>query len=307
MSKDDVKPRVKRNNRKPEYKNIAHSEFSIQEFLIIFTDTFSEDYLLKIKCGGDNVFCPYCGVSNSYVTDRGFKCSSAKCGKKFTVRTNTIFEGSKIGIEVWFFIIYMIASNKKNISSRQLSRNFGITQKTAWGLMMKIRQCLTQENLVFSGVVEIDEAFISKADWHKWGFTNVRKTPVIGIYERDSKRVFVHNMENRSKDEIVPIIEKHVEQGSTIYTDGYRAYRNLKNFTHDFVNHKEREFVRGNVHTNSIENFWGFFKRNVKNIHHSISNKHLQSYLNESVFKFNNRDKTQIELFNLIIKNCIFG
>lgn len=203
--------------------------------------------------------------------------------------------------------MYQMSANKKNLSSVQAAKNLGISQKTAYYMLSAIRKCLHQETIKLSGTIEVDEAFISKADWHRWGSRNIRKTPVLGLIERGGKVIAI-SMENRRRETVIPIIEHYVEKGSTVYTDGFYAYKKLsENYTHESVNHSEGEFSRGDITTNRIENFWNFFKRNVKNPHHQISNKNLQYYLNEGVFKFNNRKATQIEKFNLILKNCIYG
>jgi transposase-like protein len=288
-----------------QIEEIQKREYSVRDFITTFTEDYCLDYFKTIRYP-EAVYCPACGYEGIYMTNRGYKCAAIDCNKKFNVLTNTIFQNTKLPLHEWFFVIYCNSMNKKNISSVQTSKNTGMTQTSAWVMQSRLRSVMVQDNIKLSGIVEVDEAFISKGQWHRWGSLYTRKTPVLGLVQRGGL-VVLRSMQDRRKETIIPIIQQHVEKNSTIYTDGYQGYRRLDEYLHDYVEHSYMEFVRGTVHTNTIENVWSFFKRNIRNAHHSISNKHLQSYLDEAAFKFNTRHLTQMERFDQILKRCIYG
>lgn len=285
-------------------------EYGIAEFLKLFTEDFCKEYLFNFRWSDGKPFCTACGskkVRKAEITRNGYRCNI--CETRFNLYTSSLFGNTKIGLSVWFLLIYLFASNKKNISAVQNARNLGVTGTTSWKLMDKIRSTFHQDDIKLSGEVEIDEAFISKSKWRRVGDWSryLQKPPVLGLFERGTGKVVMIALDDRKVKTIAPIIQAHVIKGSTIYTDAYKGYQKVENYTHAFVKHRDGEFVRGNVHTNNIEGCWSFFKRNIKNSHHSISNKHLQAYLNEGAFKWNNKHLTQMERFNLILKNCIYG
>lgn len=292
-------------------------KLTVIQFIEYFTEENCIKYLQDLYFS-DGVFCPHCGsIKKPYlVNDRtkrkfvtNYRCSERYCSLPFHALTKTVFANCKQPLRNWFYSLYHFSNNKKNISSIQLGKNLGISQKSAWGLYTKVRNVLTQpENIKLSGIVEVDEAFVSpKNNWSRWGAICIRKAPVLGLIERGGK-VVVKCIEDRKRDTILEMIEKYVEPGSIIYTDGYSGYRRLpKYYFHDYVNHSEREYVRDEVHTNSIEGFWSYFKKSIRNAHHSISDKHLQSYLDESAFRFNNRHLSQMDRFNMILKRCVIN
>lgn len=279
------------------------NELGVIDFLELFNEDFCEIYISMLMFHSETPACPHCGCINPYKTNRGWKCKS--CNKKYTIRFGSVFENSKLPLRSWFFMIYQNSINKKNLSSIQYARNLGITQKSAWMMQNKIRYCLYQTPRKLNGIVEVDEAFVSKGNkWTRWGGITTRKAPIIGLIERGGF-VIIEVIPDRKKSTMIEIIEKYVEKGSTIYTDGYAGYKNIKGYKHDFVEHSTREYVRGDVHTNTIENVWSTLKKSIRNAHHSVSEKHLQSYLDECAFKLNTRDMSQIEKFNLILYRCL--
>jgi len=288
-------------------------EYGIVEFLETFTDEYCKDYLMNFIFPDGNPCCIFCGNVKVYnlgaSSNYRFRCAYRDCDKRFNYLSTTIFSNTKCSLRTWFFIIYQISSNKKNKSSIQAGKDLSISQKTAWRLKCIVRNVLKQDLLKLKGVVEIDEAFISKTKnkyQNNWGAFSTRKAPIIGMMERGGK-VFVQKIHNRSEKTLTNIITKHIEKGSTVYTDAWNGYKNLNKigYDHDYINHSAREYVRGKVHTNSIEGFWSFLKRNIRSAHHQVSDKHLQSYIDEAVFKFNNRHLTQMERFNIILEKCI--
>ena len=287
--------------------------------LIQLLDHFKKEetcikYYENIRWGGKPV-CPHCGVDKApYVTNRGYKCSDKDCHSKFTVKVGTIFESSKISLRVWFAAIYLATNHKKGISSVQLALDLGITQKTAWFVLHRIREMLKDrapQMLGENDMVEADEAYIGGKEKNKHygkrrsedGLSNNDGTPykakkaVVGIIERNGKVVLKH-IPNANKKNMVEFIEKHVPKGSRIYTDESRVYSKLnKTYTHDTVRHSLSIYVAGDVHTNTIENFWSVLKRGLYGVYHQVSDKHLSRYLDEFAARFNSRHDGQQERF----------
>lgn len=291
----------------PELKK----EYGIIEFLNLFTEDYCREYLLDIVYPNGEIACPHCGSLKVYHCGlkSGFRtrCADKHCRRDFNIYEPTIFKNTKLPLRNWFLVIYQMSSNKKNTSSIQTSKDLNIRQATSWFLKTKIRYQLKQDDIMLKGIVEVDEAFVSKSKIFKyWGGLSTRKAPIIGLIERGGK-VVVKKIKDRRKQSLIDPILQHVEIGSTVYTDGWAGYKEIEKhgFNHDFVEHSTRQWVNGNVHTNSIEGFWAFMKRNIRGAHHSVSDKHLQSYIDEAVFKFNNRHLSQMERFDLILKKCV--
>jgi transposase-like protein len=295
-----------------DFENIGLLEF-LKRFS---TDKDCSEYIINIRWNGI-VQCPFCDSDRYYtLPDRSkvngvhcFKC--AGCKYKFQSTTHTIFHGTKLPLRTWFFLIYSIAISKKSISSRQTAKNLGITQKTAWAAGIRLRYLLKEPEIIkLSGIVEIDEAFVSKGEmnrWTRWGGITTRKAPILGMIERGG-RVIIVPIPDRKRETLHDIIRNHIEPGSTIYTDGWAAYRKLTDdFFHDYVEHSSHEYVRGQVHTNTIENVWRFLKSSIRNAHHSVSEKHIEAYCHEISFRYNYRDLTFTERFNEILHRCLSG
>ena len=296
-------------------KNIRDFD-SFYELIEYFsTEERCVDYLAKLRWNGEPV-CPYCGHNHSYelnVKGRGKRWKCAECRKQYSVRVGTIFEESKITLRKWFIAIYLITAHKKGISSHQLARDLKITQKTAWFILQRVRYAFTPDNEKFKGVVEIDETFIGGKDKNKHkskragnkatGRSVLVKTPVLGILERGGK-VYAVPVANTQSATLLPVMRDKVEEGSTIFTDEWRSYLALRSgYDHQVIRHNADEYVRGEVHTNGIESFWALFKRGIVGIYHHTSYKHLDKYINEFTFRYNNRKLSEGSRFDVLLAN----
>lgn len=272
------------------------------------------DYLAQLKWN-DEPECPYCGHNDYYIlntTNRGKRWKCTKCNKQYSVRVGTIFEESKLPLRKWFVAIYLITAHKKGISSHQLAKDIKVTQKTAWIILHRVRKTFKQSDEKYNTKVEIDETYIggleknrhkSKRVQNTQGRSVKTKTPVLGIIQRKGK-IYAMPVQNTQSTTILPIINNKIEKDCIVNTDECRSYRTLsQNYSHSIVNHSANEFVNDDIHTNNIESFWALLKRGLIGIYHHASDKHLEKYLNEFTFRFNNRKLTDGSKFDVCLAN----
>lgn len=268
------------------------------------------DYVEQSRWSG-TVVSPFDAESKVYkCKNNRYHCKNT--GKYFNVKTGTLFENTKIDLQKWFMAIYLVTGHKKGISSLQLSRDIDVTQKSAWFMLQRIRNCFKIEVDPLQDEVEIDETHVGGKNKNRHENKKVKgnqgrsakdKTPVLGMLERGGTLV-AKIIKDVTAKTLAPEILKTVEPNSTIYTDEWRAYQSVKNvYDHQFVKHNSGEYVRKQVHTNTIEGFWSILKRGIVGIYHFTSKKHLQRYVDEFVFRYNTRHYNESGRFNLLLSN----
>jgi transposase-like protein len=253
----------------------------------------------------NGVECPTCGRSDVRFisTRRMWECKTQHPRKQFSVKIGTIFEDSALPLDKWLIAMWMVANCKNGVSSYEVSRALGVTQKSAWFMLHRIRLAMQNRSLLKLGgkgtEVEVDETFIGGAarnmhqDKRRRRITETGtkdKTPVMGILERGGE-VRAMMVPNRRKHHLQGEIRTHVQEGSAVYTDALLSYWGLEHrgFEHKVIDHAER-YVDGQVHTNGLENFWSLLKRGIKGTYVSVEPFHLFRYLDEQVFRYNLRD-----------------
>lgn len=312
---------VATNRVNPTRAQTSESEYTMMEFMREFpNDASCLEFLWKRRHSpdGEHAFCPKCEQVrtfkryNSPQLRASWTCVA--CGYHIHPLAGTIFEKSSTSLHLWFYAMYLMVSTRCGISAKQLERELGVTYKTAWRMAYLIRKYLmerTDEPLGQNAGVEMDETFIGgKAEnMHRakririGGRGTAGKAPVFGAVERSGK-VLALTVPNVDKGTLLPHIVKHVIPASTVYTDEMAAYRTLKNrgYNHKRINHMEKVYVSGEVHTNTIEGFWSLVKRGINGVFHSVSAKHLQGYLNEYAWRYNHRDDGQAKFQTLLLR-----
>ena len=279
---------------------------TLQEAIIYFADKNNALVCMTQLRWPDGVSCPRCDAQEvSYLSTRYmWKCKG--CKKQFSVKVGTIMEDSPLGLDKWLCGIWLIANCKNGISSYEIHRALGITQKSAWFLLHRIRLAMqTGTFQKLGGTVEADETYIGglarnmhqdKREAKITGRGGSGKTIVMGLLERHGD-VRAKVIEDTKRETLHAEVKENVATGSTLYTDGLPSYRGMEDeFFHDFVDHAET-YVKGSVHTNGIENFWSLLKRTIKGTYVSVEPFHLFRYLDEQTFRFNERKGQDVDRF----------
>lgn len=277
---------------------MSRSTISTFKLFELFPDPETARLYLESRLWPDGVRCPFCG-SDRVTTRKGgyYRCNACDEGENFTVRTNTVMERSKIPLHKWVYAMYLLVTARKGISSMQLAKEIGVTQKSAWFMLHRLREACGDDSDgdKLRGVVEVDECFVGGLEGNKHehkklkaGRGAVGKMPVLGIRERGG-RTIAKVMPERSINAIHGEVYGSVEVGATIYSDDHIAFSGLDGlfYRHDSVNHSVGEYARGPVSTNSIESVWAVLKRGLHGVYHHASKKHLGRYVDEFTFRLN--------------------
>jgi transposase-like protein len=268
----------------------------------------------------DGVTCPHCdGQKVSYLTSRRiWKCMAKDCHKQFSVKTGSVFEDSPIPLDKWLTAVWLVVNCKNGVSSYEIMRDVKVTQKSAWFMLQRIRLALKNTSWEKIGgprkPVEIDETFIGgdlknmhadkKVHYHKRGGAH-GKAIVMGMLDRNTRQVRAKVIPNVKRETLQNEILAHVGFGSKIYTDQAASYERVdrlkQKFVHETVNHMD-EYVRDQVHTQGIENFWSLLKRSLKGTYVAVEPFHLERYVDEQAFRYNNRHgKKDADRFKLAV------
>jgi transposase-like protein len=262
-------------------------------------------FMVEARWPGGKVMCPLCGSEHvTYMAKtRRWKCYGKHPRAQFTLKVGTIFEDSPIPLDKWLPTVWLLANCKNGISSYEVARALGVTQKTAWFMLHRVRMAMRSTGCgKLGGEIEVDETFIGgkarnmhlgKREEKITGTRGKDKAAVLGSLRRGGE-VRAEVIPNRKKKTLQAIVQDQITPGSAVYTDALASYEGLENyFEHQVVDHAI-EYVKGRVHTNGLENFWSLLKRGVKGTYVSVEPFHLARYLDEQTFRYNNRNNKEI-------------
>ena len=250
------------------------------------------------------IFCKVCQKTTKHhrvTSRRSYSCDH--CGHHVHPTAGTIYHKSSTPLRLWFYAIYLMASTRCGISAKQLERELRVTYKTAWRMFKQVRSMMSETPRPLYGHVEIDETYVggrSRRVGGKTGFEN--KTPVVGIVERKGN-VVAKALPDAKADTIMPIVRQHVPSKFTkIYTDENAIYNSLtwQGYGHETIRHGDGVYVRGSVHTNTVEGFWSLVKNGIRGVYHHVSPDYLQGYIDEYAFRYNRRRQEQPMFLSLL-------
>jgi transposase-like protein len=283
---------------------------TLQEAIQHFSDELNcIDYVRDMRWPDGIVVCPVCGRNDVSWLEKQMKwqCKSKHSKRQFSAKTGTIFEDSPLPLSKWLMAAWMLVNCKNGVSSYEIAAAIGVTQKSAWFMMHRLRLALhddfadTPKLGGEGGTVEVDETFIGGTPKNRHlgkRKDSDKKVPVVGILDRKTREVRAKVVPNVRTEALCGHILANVGKKSEVFTDGWSAYQNLgyAGFVHDTVNHVD-QYVNGRVHTQGIENFWSLLKRSIKGSYVAVEPFHLDRYVDEQVFRYNNRKQKPVQRF----------
>lgn len=277
----------------------------------------AREWFESIAWGDGEIACLKCGSENAYRVKSGkpmpYRCRD--CRSYFSLKTNTALAGSNLTLRQWAYGIYLVVTNLKSVSSMKLHRDLGVTQKTAWFMLHRIRETWGGGNgAAFTGPVEVDETYVGGLERNKHeskklkaGRGPVGKTAVVGAKDRKTGQVAARVIETVDGETLNSFVDQHTDPGAEVYTDGSTVYKGRDN--HEAVAHSAGEYVRylegATVHTNGVESFWSMLKRAHKGTFHRLSAKHLQRYVSEFAGRHNIRDRDTIDQMGDVVAGLV--
>ncbi len=283
---------------------------TLKQIMKMFPDDATAEAWFGKQFWPSGVCCPHCGSLNVKIGCKHktmpYRCREKECAKRFSTKTGTVMEGSKVGFQNWAIATFLLITSLKSVSSMKLHRDLGITQKSAWFLAHRLRVALTSNNaILFSGPVEVDETYMGgrrrnlsnaqrKQVGPDAGRGPVGKTAVVGMKDRPTNQVAAKVVESTDRNTLQGFVKDHATPEATVYTDDASAYEALP-FDHATVKHSLSEYVKGDAHTNGIESLWSMLKRAHKGTFHKISPKHLDRYVQEFAGRHNIREQDTIK------------
>jgi transposase-like protein len=280
---------------------------TLADLCIAFSDNqVAIDHFTAIRWKNGQ-FCPHCGHDKIYSPKDKGRYTCAQCHHRFSILVGTIFENTKLPLRVWFGAIWLLTNHPKGVASTTLARDLGITQKSAWFVLQRLRHAARTQsfNTPLTGNVQVDETFVGGKGSNRPG----RRGPGKSMYGKTSV-IGAANEKSEVKGKVLPLtlgrpeaqkfIDDTVAPGATLVTDAHQAFWGVEGYQHVMINHHKGEFKKGGFHTNTIESVWALLKRQIVGTHHWISAKHLQKYVDEMMWRMNRRAMTAEERINAL-------